>query len=91
MHENAIPFWHYHSTRRSGCVSLINEVSKKPPNNEANSERKVEPRAEAVEDMQKAPLLKLVSEKCVHIGSDLAEDKKDRLLVFLHENQDVFT
>jgi hypothetical protein len=26
----------------------------------------------------------------VHLGSDLAEDEKDRLLLFLHENQDVF-
>jgi hypothetical protein len=26
----------------------------------------------------------------VHLGSDLVEDKKDRLLVFLYENQDVF-
>ena len=33
---------------------------------------------------------KLVIEKCVHVGSDLAEDEKDRLLLFLHENQDVF-
>jgi hypothetical protein len=35
--------------------------------------------------------LKLVPEKCLHVGSDLAEDEKDKLLVFLHENQDVFT
>ena len=34
---------------------------------------------------------KLVPEKYVHIGSDLIEDEKDRLLVFLLENQDVFT
>jgi hypothetical protein len=40
--------------------NLINEVSKKPPNVEANSKSKVKPRAEAVEDTQKAPLLKLV-------------------------------
>ena len=33
---------------------------------------------------------KLVLEKCVHVGSNLAEDEKDRLLLFLHENQDVF-
>ena len=33
---------------------------------------------------------KLVQEKCVHIGSDLTKEKKDSLLVFLHENQDVF-
>ena len=26
----------------------------------------------------------------MHVGSDLVEDKKDRLLAFLHENQDVF-
>jgi hypothetical protein len=30
--------------------SLINEVSKKPPNKEVNSENKVEPRAEAAKD-----------------------------------------
>ena len=34
---------------------------------------------------------KLVPEKYVHIGSDLVEVEKGRLLVFLHENQDVFT
>ena len=73
------------------AYSLINEVSKKSPNGEANSESKVEPRAEAAEDSQKAPLSKLVPEKCVHVGSDHAEDEKDRLLVFLLENQDVFT
>ena len=33
---------------------------------------------------------KLVLEKCMHIGSDLAEDEKDRMLVFLYENQDIF-
>jgi hypothetical protein len=71
--------------------SIINEVFKKPPNKEANSEKKVEPRAKAAEDTQKAPLSKLVREKCLHVGSDLAEDEKDKLLVFLHENQDVFT
>jgi hypothetical protein len=27
----------------------------------------------------------------VHVGSNLAEDEKDRLLVFLHDNQDIFT
>jgi hypothetical protein len=26
----------------------------------------------------------------MHIGSDLAKDEQDKLLVFLHENQDVF-
>jgi hypothetical protein len=26
----------------------------------------------------------------MHIGSDLADDEKDTLLVFLYENQDVF-
>jgi len=26
----------------------------------------------------------------MHIGSDLAEDEKDRMLVFLYENQDIF-
>ena len=70
--------------------SLINEVSKKSPNGEANSESKVEPRAEAAKDTQNAPLSKLVPEKCVHVGSDLTEDEKDRMLAFLHENQDVF-
>jgi hypothetical protein len=71
--------------------NIINEVCKKPPNKEANSEKKVELRAKAAEDTQKAPLSKLVLEKCLHVGSDLAEDEKDKLLVFLHENQDVFT
>ena len=33
---------------------------------------------------------KLVPEKCMHIGSDLADDEKDMLLFFLYENQDVF-
>ena len=70
--------------------NFINEVSKKSPNGEANSESKIEPRAEAVEDTQKVPLLKLVPEKCMHVGSDLVEDEKDRLLAFLHKNQDVF-
>ena len=70
--------------------SLINEVTKKSPNSEANSESKVEPRPEAEEDTLKAPLSKLAPKKCVHVGSDLAEDEKDRLLAFLHENQDVF-
>ena len=70
--------------------SLVNEVFKKLPGEEVYSEHKVEPRVEAVEDTQKAPLSKLVLEKCVHVGSDLVEDKKDRLLAFLHENQDVF-
>ena len=65
------------------AYSLINEVSKKSPNGEANNKSKVEPRAEAAEDSQKAPLSKLVPEKCVHVGSNLAEDEKDRLLAFL--------
>ena len=54
--------------------NLINEVSKKPPSEEEDSENKVEPRAEAAKDTQKAPLSKLASEKCVHVGSDLVED-----------------
>ena len=70
--------------------SLVNEVSKKPPSEEVDSENKVEPRAEAAEDTQKAPLSKLVPEKCVHVGSDLVEHEKDRLLAFLQKNQDVF-
>ena len=48
--------------------SLVNEVSKKPPSEEVESENKVEPRAKAAEDTQKAPLSKLVPEKCVHVG-----------------------
>jgi hypothetical protein len=32
-----------------------------------------------------------VPEKCVHVGSDLAKNKKDSLIAFLHENQNVFT
>jgi hypothetical protein len=70
--------------------SLVNEVSKKQPNEEANSENKFQTRAEVAEDTQNAPLSKLVPEKCVHVGSDLVDDEKDMLLVFLHENQDVF-
>ena len=69
--------------------SLVNEVSKKPPSEELDSENKVEPRAKAAEDSQKAPLSKLVPKKCMHVGSDLVEHEKDRLLSFLHENQDV--
>ena len=70
--------------------SLVNKVSKKPPSEEVDSENNVEPRAEAAEDTQKAPLPKLVPEKCVHVGSNLVEHEKDKLLAFLHENQDVF-
>ena len=54
--------------------NLINGVSKKSPNGEANNKSKVEPRAEAAEDTQKDPLSKLVLEKCIHVGSDLVED-----------------
>ena len=101
MHEYAFPFRHHRSTWRSSAsrriegkpilgYNLVNEVSKKPPSEEVDSENKVEPRAEAAEDTQKAPLLKLVPEKYVHVGSDLVEHEKDRLLDFLHENQDVF-
>jgi len=50
----------------------------------------VEPRDKAAEETQKAPLSKLVLEKCMHVGSDLVEHEKDRLIAFLHENQDVF-
>ena len=71
--------------------NLINEVTKKPPTEEANNEKVVEPRAEAGEDTLKEPLSVLVLEKCVHVGSNLAKHKKDSLIAFLHENQDVFT
>jgi hypothetical protein len=55
--------------------NLINEVSKKPPNEE-DSENKVEPRAEAAEDTQKAPLSKLVPKKCVHVGSNRGQKRQ---------------
>jgi hypothetical protein len=70
--------------------SLINEVVKKPLSKEADSKKTAESRAEAAKDTIKAPLSALVPEKCVHIGSDLAEDEKNGLVAFLHENQDVF-
>ena len=70
--------------------SLINEVAKKPPSEQTNSEKAVGPRAEAIEDTQKAPLSKLVLEKYVHVGFDLTKDEKDNLIAFLQENQDVF-
>ena len=70
--------------------SLVNEVSKKPPSEEEDSENKVKPREEAAKETQKGPLSNLVPEKYMHVGSDLVEDEKDRLLDFLHENQDVF-
>jgi hypothetical protein len=57
--------------------SLINEVAKKSPNEETNSEKEVVLRAEAAEDTQKAPLSKLMPEKCIHVGSDLTKDEKD--------------
>jgi hypothetical protein len=66
--------------------SLINEVAKKSPNEETNSKKEVAPRAEAAEDTQKAPLSKLMLEKCVHVGSDLTNDEKDNLITFLHKN-----
>ncbi|XP_066323917.1 uncharacterized protein [Miscanthus floridulus] len=69
---------------------LINEVAKKPPTEETNNEKAIEPRAEATEDTQKAPLSKLVPEKCMHIGSDLIKEENDNLLVFLRGNQDIF-
>ena len=67
--------------------SLTNEVAKKPPSEETDSK---EPRVEAAEDTLKAPLSALVPKKCVHVGSNLAKDKKDSIIAFLHENQDVF-
>ena len=70
---------------------MINEVAKKSFNKEADSKKIEEPRAEAAEDTLKTPLSTLVPLKCVHVGSDLAEDKKNSLVAFLHENQDVFT
>jgi hypothetical protein len=36
------------------------------------------------------PIVETSARKCVHLGSDLVEDNKDRLLIFLYENQDVF-
>jgi hypothetical protein len=101
MHENAISFRHNHHTRGSGHVrriegkpipgySLINEVTKKPPAEETDSEKTRGPRAQPAEDTMKTPLSHLVPEKCVHIGSDLTESEKDSLITFLHENQDVF-
>ena len=71
--------------------SLVNEVAKKPPSEEADSKEAVEPRAEVAEDTLKTPLSSLVPEKCVHVGSDLAKGEEDSLIAFLHENQDVFT
>ena len=60
--------------------SLVNEVSKKSPSEAVDSENKVEPRAEAAEDTQKAPLSKLVLEKCVHVGSDMVEHEKGQAI-----------
>ena len=70
--------------------SLINEVAKKLLNEEADIKETTEPRAEAAEDTLKTPLFALVPEKCVHIGSDLAEDERNNIVTFVHENQDVF-
>ena len=97
MYEDAISFWDNYNTWRPGRVqanrgqpilgySLIHEVSKKPPSEETISEKEIGPRAEAIEDTQKAPLSKLVPEKCIHIGSDLSKNEKDSLMAFLHEN-----
>ena len=71
--------------------NLINEVTKKLPSKETNSEKVVEPRAEATEDTHKAPLFELMLEKCVHVGSNFVKNEKDSMVAFLHENQDVFT
>ena len=66
--------------------SLINEVAKKPLNEEVDSKEIAEPRVEAAEDTLKTPLSALVPEKCVHVGSYLVEDEKNGLVAFLHEN-----
>ena len=71
--------------------SLINEVAKKPTTSEANSQTTISPRAQATEDTKRAPLSKLAPEKCVHIGTDLAPQERDRLIDFLHESKDIFT
>ena len=43
--------------------NLINEVAKKPPSEETNNEKAVRPRAEATEDTQKVPLIKISARK----------------------------
>ena len=89
MHEDAFPFGiiavhgDQAASRRIQSkpnlgYSLVNEVFKKLPDEEVYSEHKVEPRVEAVEDTQKAPLSKLVLEKCVHVGSDMVEHEKQQ-------------
>lgn len=70
--------------------SLINEVVKKPTINEENSESIASPRAQAAEDTERTPLSKLVLDKCVHIGTDLTQEERDRLIDFLHERKNIF-
>ena len=102
MHENANTFRHNHYAWGSSCIqakkdkpipgySLINEVIKKPSANEARSKNMISPRAKAAEDTEKTPLSKLTPEKCMHIGTDLAQEERDRLIDFLHESKDIFT
>lgn len=102
MHENSITFRHNHqivSRLIEGMpipgYSFINEVAKKALDKQADSkktdkEKAAEARAQPAEDTTKTPLSHLVPEKCVHIGTGLTENRKQNLISFLHEYQDVF-
>jgi len=70
--------------------SLINEVAKKPTSNEENSKSIANLRAQVAEDTKRTPLSKLALDKCVHIGTDLTQEERDRLLDFLHESKSIF-
>jgi hypothetical protein len=70
--------------------SLVNEVTKKKQEEEQNSEKTVAPRAKPAEDTKKTPLSKSTTDKCVHIGTDLPAQDKQKLIEFLYENSDVF-
>jgi hypothetical protein len=63
--------------------SLVNKVTKKKQEEEQNYEKTVAPRVKLAEDTKKTPLSKFATDKCVHIGTDLlAQDKQKAHRIF---------
>lgn len=70
--------------------SLMNEVAKKPSIKEENNKSIASRRAQAAQDTERASLSKLAPDKCVHIGTDLTQEERDRLIDFLHKSRNIF-
>ena len=98
MHEDDVPFWVDCGTWRLGRIQAnrgkanLGLQPHKWSDQEAAYQRHKQwkgsrSKGATYRRHNKKPLLKLVLEKCVHIGSGLNKDEKDGLITFLHETR----